>query len=95
MDTIESILKRDEVQLFGKGTVLFSFVAGGINLINRMDIINPIIIAVSGILGIFYLYYKLKMIHLDYVERKEKRKHENLPEIRFRFKFWNRWKRKK
>ena len=94
MTAIETLLRDRNVQNVGGGMLILSIVGGIINLITKMEIINPALITISSFIGIAIMYYKLKMIHFEYIERKERRKAENLPEIKFRWKFWKSWRKK-
>lgn len=85
MQLSERILSSEGVQIGGKTALIISIFGGLINIFTKMEIVNPILVTVSSILGIAFVWYKLKMIHHDYIVKKEARKKAGLPEIKFRF----------
>ena len=82
--TIDQVFESKPIQASGKAMLLFAFLGGASNLILRMEIIQPTIVIISGILGIIYIVFKLRVIRIDIIERNEKRIAEGKKPIHFR-----------
>jgi hypothetical protein len=92
---VQEFLDSRPIQFFGKFTFLASLITATTNLIANMEIFNHVVVVISAVIGLPFAYYKLKVIHHDYVERKEKRKAEGKKPIEFRWNLLSWLKKKK
>lgn len=97
----EETFNSSEVQVTGKIAFILSIILSATSLLTdtiftpNMEVLHTVIVIISSLIGIPFAYYKLRVIHHDYVVRKEQRKKEGLKPIKFRWKFWKSWQEKK
>ena len=82
--TVDQIFESKPIQFSGKGVFLFTLIFGTLNLLTRMEYIQGTIVIISGILGIIFITYKLRVIRIDIIERNEKRIADGKKPIHFR-----------
>jgi len=86
-----NLLESKPIQFTGKSLFVIGFIGGALNLISRMELLQSTIVIISGVLGVIFMVYKLRIIRIDLIERNEKRIAAGKKPIRFRkLRLWKR-----
>ena len=91
----EEILESKPIQITGKTTFVIAFAGTAVNYISQMEIIQPTILVISGILGIIFAAYKVVHVRIQIIETNEKRIAEGKKPITLKFWKWKKLNSKK